>query len=363
MADTYKLSNGQSIWLSRFTGTVVDLNKWSETHVSGGGGGGYVGHGGGYVRNAPVQSHITTKTDFFLKDKDGKERDFKLVADVPLRKDHEVTITWGAASGIERGSYLYLINHTTGRSDRLSIERRSALLKGIGISPVFMNSALNSSLEQEVLAIAASPTHDEAQIALAVIQARPARRSVLEQIFAWLIKAVGIAVPVSFVLAIVTQPIWNRQEVPIEYNIPAPVNAVASAARPITQPPSAPKDPNTDLYGTWEGLASCGGKTAFTEALTVSSKSAVMYFKSLPTNPQPQEGCYTVTGNLDHANGRIDVNPVKWLAHSNNVKAMPGYSGNFRSNLISLQLKQSDCMVQLEKRQPTIGIPQVCQIN
>lgn len=69
--------NGKELEVYAFTGTVVDQQSRSETHVSGGGGGGYVAGGTGYSASAPVSSTTIRHQNLFLVDEEGKEELFE----------------------------------------------------------------------------------------------------------------------------------------------------------------------------------------------------------------------------------------------------------------------------------------------
>jgi hypothetical protein len=98
-------------WLDSFVGTVASVKKWSETKVTGGGHS-YIPAGGGGHINTTVHSSVSTKQEFWLVDKNGKESDFAL--DIPVRDGHKVLIIWGAADGLSQGKYKYWENLTTG---------------------------------------------------------------------------------------------------------------------------------------------------------------------------------------------------------------------------------------------------------
>lgn len=100
-------------WLSCFVGTVASTKKWSETEVTGGGHSYVSPSSGGHI-DTTVYSSVSTKQEFWLVNKDGKERDFRL--DIPIRDGHKVLVIWGAAEGLTKGKYKYWENLTTGES-------------------------------------------------------------------------------------------------------------------------------------------------------------------------------------------------------------------------------------------------------
>lgn len=106
---------GQEGWLNGVYGTVVDTKKWSETHVSSSGGGGYVHpKHGGLVRAAQVHSTVETKGELWIKTAAGKE--VQIFGDIPARPGHRVGVIWGGPKG-KKGSDIYWINETTNKHD------------------------------------------------------------------------------------------------------------------------------------------------------------------------------------------------------------------------------------------------------
>ena len=81
---------------SQVTGRVLDSSKWSETHVSGGGGGTPPNYGGNHpgTKSVDIRSTVTTEHEFWIKDEDtGKEQDIRLSGvDVPLRTGQHITL-------------------------------------------------------------------------------------------------------------------------------------------------------------------------------------------------------------------------------------------------------------------------------
>jgi hypothetical protein len=99
------------------SGKVSGESKGRETHVYGGGGGGYVHNGSGYVGSTSISSSTTVHDTLFLLDTNGKEHSFQLSNfDLAVRPEHEVTVVWLIRPGESSGYYLAVRNHTTGRS-------------------------------------------------------------------------------------------------------------------------------------------------------------------------------------------------------------------------------------------------------
>jgi hypothetical protein len=121
---THTLSNGQEIWLSTFTGEVVDQSRTSTVSVT---------------LDAPtvlsttlvvpgqVRSRTHAHMELWLRGPDGKERSIRM-SDIGLaaRSGHTVTVLWGATTACEDGLLFAARNHTTGeiRSDVLSGGKR-----------------------------------------------------------------------------------------------------------------------------------------------------------------------------------------------------------------------------------------------
>ena len=71
----------------KITGEVMDSNKYSETHVSSSGGGGYVGGSGGHISAPRVSSRAVTNHEFWIRTQDGTEESVQLTGhDIPDRK-------------------------------------------------------------------------------------------------------------------------------------------------------------------------------------------------------------------------------------------------------------------------------------
>lgn len=97
---------------SKLTGEVFSNNKFSETHVSSSGGGGYVdAQYGGNVAAARVHSTVTTVHEFWIKDEAGKEHAINLRGkDIPLAVGQKVTLVSGGFVGKDK-YYALLLNH------------------------------------------------------------------------------------------------------------------------------------------------------------------------------------------------------------------------------------------------------------
>jgi len=74
-------------------GTVKDTNMWSESHTSGGGGGGLSIDGTGASHHKKIRTKIKNKREFWLEDESGKEYHFIVNADrISVRKEQPLKI-------------------------------------------------------------------------------------------------------------------------------------------------------------------------------------------------------------------------------------------------------------------------------
>lgn len=85
--------NGKKVTFYVNSGEVLDTNKYSETHVSSSGGGGYVGRYGGHVDAPRVSSDVYVNQDVWIKEEDGSEipvqfSDFN----APIRATNKIAI-------------------------------------------------------------------------------------------------------------------------------------------------------------------------------------------------------------------------------------------------------------------------------
>lgn len=110
------------------TGIVMDNKKWSETHVSGGGGGrGTVIAGQVNMPRVEITSRTSTQQEFWIReDGTGQELPFRLSgADVPLRSGQRISVVSvsamrsGEAVGQGRSINVLLVNHDAGHLSKL----------------------------------------------------------------------------------------------------------------------------------------------------------------------------------------------------------------------------------------------------
>lgn len=100
------------IW--SFTGEVMSDKKWTSTHVSGEGGGGYLHNGTGHSSSVSISSTTTTHDQFILRDKSGKEKSFEFSnMHLAMRVGQTVTVFWAIKHGKTSGPYIAVYNHAT----------------------------------------------------------------------------------------------------------------------------------------------------------------------------------------------------------------------------------------------------------
>ena len=102
----------RTVEFSYVSGQVLEGEKWSETHVSGGGG--YT-DAQGRARVSPVSSRTTTHDDVWIKEHgSGRERAVRMVDfDVPVRAGHRVTFVSASYGRRVQNNVLY-VNHDEG---------------------------------------------------------------------------------------------------------------------------------------------------------------------------------------------------------------------------------------------------------
>ncbi|MEK7764274.1 MAG: hypothetical protein AAB433_22090 [Nitrospirota bacterium] len=127
MAKTSEVTlKGMKFEIYSLTGEVKDSRKWTSTEVSGegGGGGGYVQGGSGYVSTQPVNitSTTTTHDQLFVQGSDGKEICVETSnANLQVRPGHIVSVVWGIKKGKDQGYYWTIFNHNTEKTNWLDV--------------------------------------------------------------------------------------------------------------------------------------------------------------------------------------------------------------------------------------------------
>jgi len=107
-------NKGKALKFWSITGEVLSQNKFSETHVSSSGGGGYVGKSGGHVSAPTVRSSTSINQEFWIKTDDGKEKSVQLYdQDIPIREGQKITLISGGLKGKDPGYKLVLVNHNS----------------------------------------------------------------------------------------------------------------------------------------------------------------------------------------------------------------------------------------------------------
>jgi len=128
------------MWLDVVEGEVVSQQKWSETHVRGSGGGGYINQGSGQIASTQIVSSTSEQLEFWVKADDGKETAFRLSdVDMAVRPGQRVRIASGAKAGGKKKSTLLLAqNFASGETHALISDwQRWALSAGLLRRPLW----------------------------------------------------------------------------------------------------------------------------------------------------------------------------------------------------------------------------------
>ncbi len=112
--------NGDQGWISGTYGTVQGLRKWTETHVSSSGGGGYLYDGSGYISAPKVSSKIVERVEFWLKPIAPGGNELKLTINVDVRDGHRMVLIWGGLRHETKGKFLFLLNESSGQEYNLA---------------------------------------------------------------------------------------------------------------------------------------------------------------------------------------------------------------------------------------------------
>jgi hypothetical protein len=118
MSRSKELKTGSgTISLHVTCGEVIGQQKWSETHVSASGGGGYVGPQGGHVSAPTISSKSVTRQQFWVREDDGNEASFNISEDAfPVHEGQKVWIAFGSnAHNHGDGRHLYAYNQNADR--------------------------------------------------------------------------------------------------------------------------------------------------------------------------------------------------------------------------------------------------------
>lgn len=121
--------------LTHISGTVINSQKHSETHITSSGGGGYVGPNGGYVPAPKVQSQVQTTHEFWLRTANGVEKQFQFSnLNVPLCLNQEVTVLIASKPDGKQSWVVELINHNA--KTRTSLIRPNKLVTQLDLDNV-----------------------------------------------------------------------------------------------------------------------------------------------------------------------------------------------------------------------------------
>lgn len=115
-------------WCQVHVGTVIAVNKWSDTHVSASGGGGYVSNQGGYIHAPTVSSTVTQNIEIFSRDDNGHETKLSLSnTSIAFREGSKILAVWGAEHAGHDGSIYYVENLDT---NEVFAPAKQLLIKG-----------------------------------------------------------------------------------------------------------------------------------------------------------------------------------------------------------------------------------------
>lgn len=96
------------------SGEVLSQDKYSETHISSSGGGGYVGKSGGYVSSPNITSTSVTNHEVWIKTKDGREVDLNLTDyNICLREGQFITLIITRIKGTDKTCINGVVNHNS----------------------------------------------------------------------------------------------------------------------------------------------------------------------------------------------------------------------------------------------------------
>lgn len=125
MENIIKLKDGRDFRIGSFTGEVIDGRSWSDLSI----------HTTYSVNGkSNVKSKTTKKTQFWLRDLNGKEKSFELSdIEIETRTGHFITVVYGGTSDIS-GDFLLVVQHTTGQViDLLDQKHIDDTLKEAGV--------------------------------------------------------------------------------------------------------------------------------------------------------------------------------------------------------------------------------------
>lgn len=110
--DATRLETIEDLFIFSRTGTVSGATTWSETHVSGGGGGGYMHNGSGHVSSTSISSTVRERQRFFLVEPDGDETEFNDTG-LAVRDGQTVTVVYCGHKADQVGWPTAYYNHPT----------------------------------------------------------------------------------------------------------------------------------------------------------------------------------------------------------------------------------------------------------
>jgi len=131
MAIFVKAPAYKEVEFTAISGKAFNSQKRTETHIEshGGGGGGYVSGGSGYVSvSAPtIESTVITKHDFWVQAADGVQIPVQLIdADIPLAEGQDISVVYGRRSGGPTKEPVAVVNYSARRYWNLGFSKELA---------------------------------------------------------------------------------------------------------------------------------------------------------------------------------------------------------------------------------------------
>lgn len=118
----FDIKSGFSIYrIEHLHGEVIGKDKYTETVVS--------GSASGRNESVFIRSRSYTHVEFSLKIDDGSEEDVKVIADIPIRNGHKVTLI-RAVSDTNQYNVI-LINHTLDKYYQITPVKKLYVLNGL----------------------------------------------------------------------------------------------------------------------------------------------------------------------------------------------------------------------------------------
>ncbi|HEX4331869.1 MAG TPA: hypothetical protein VH040_07010 [Usitatibacter sp.] len=105
---------GRTFRFHRREATVLEGQRWSDTHIASSGGQSYLHKGTGIFHAPQVQSHVQQRAEYWLRMDDDRELALDVDGDLHCRAGHELTLVVAIPKGQSSGHFLLAYNHQTG---------------------------------------------------------------------------------------------------------------------------------------------------------------------------------------------------------------------------------------------------------